>query len=141
MDLVDDNNSEAALDRTILDAFGEIPDVVNPSVRSAVNLQHIERVAGGDLEAIAAGVAGVRGRTLFAVERFGKQASHGSLPDPTRAGEEKGVGDAAAPDGVTQGAGHVFLADYVSEGLRSPLAGEDKIAHGILRTQNVKRKT
>ena len=103
-------------------------------MRSAVNLQHIERVAGGDLEAIAAGVAGVRGRTLFAVERFGKQASHGSLPNPTRAGEEKGVGDAAAPDGVTQGAGHVFLADYVSEGLRSPLAGEDKIAHGILRT-------
>src|SRR5450755_2334978 len=49
------------------------------------------------------------------------------------AAENVAVGDALLGDRILQGAGDVFLADYVGEFLRTIFAGQDLIAHRNLR--------
>src|SRR5262245_60619208 len=90
VDFIDDDDSEATLGRPVLDTFGKVTDVIDSRMRSAVNLQHVDGAAGGDLSAIAADVTGVRGWAVFAIECFGEYAGGGGLADAARAGEQKG---------------------------------------------------
>ena len=131
MDFVDDDDPKAALGRPVLDTFSEVTDMIDARMRGAVNLQHIDRAAGGDLEAITTGVAGIWSRATLAVEGFGEQAGGGGFPYTARAGEQKGVSHTAAAEGVTQGAGHMFLTHHFVKGLWPPLTSEDEVTHRL----------
>ncbi len=90
----------------------------------------------GDLGAIATGVTGIRGGSLLAIQGFGEQAGGGGFADPTRASEEKGVGDTTAGDGIAERAGHMFLAHDGVEGLWTPFASKNEIAHNETRNES-----
>ena len=107
----------------------ELADLVDAAVAGAVDLEHVDVVAGGD--------AACRCRTrrrasavgpVDAVERLGQDAGGGGLADAAGAGEEVGVGDAIGLDGVGQGLGDRLLADEVGELLRPIAAGQDGVA-------------
>jgi hypothetical protein len=66
---------------------------------------------------------------VFAIKGFGKEAGSGSLTDPAWAGEQEGMGNAAAANSIAQSAGHMFLAHNFVESLWSPFSGENKVAH------------
>jgi hypothetical protein len=53
----------AGLDRGEARPFDQLPDVVDAGVGGGVDLDHIEGVAGGDVEAQLAASAGLRGRS------------------------------------------------------------------------------
>ncbi len=62
------------------------------------------------------------------------KAGGGGFADAAHAGEHIGLGDAPGGHGIGEGAHHGFLADKVSEILRTVFAGEDAVAlsaHGV----------
>jgi hypothetical protein len=126
---VDDVDLEAALCRLVADVVDDFADVVDAGVGGAVDFEDVDGVAGGDLLAVGAGVAGCRRRAVGAIQGLGEDACRGRLADTTHAGEEEGVGDPSAADGVGQGAADVLLPDDLFERLRAPLAGEYEVAH------------
>ena len=89
----------------------------------------------GDLAARDALVAGL-GRAVavhaaaLAVERLGDQPRAGRLADAAGAGEEVGVGDAAALERAREHRGDVLLPDHVGERLRPVLQGKRAMGHG-----------
>ena len=130
VDFVDDVDLVARPAGPILDVAADVADVVDAAVAGAVDLEHVHVLAGGDAAADVAHAAGRRRRAVFAVERLGEDAGRRGLADAAGAGEEVGVGDAVALEGVGQGAGDGFLADEVGEGLRPIAPGEDGVAFG-----------
>ncbi len=74
---------------------------------------------------------------LVAVEGLGQDARGGGLADAARPGEQVGMGDAVAFQGVDQGLGHRFLADEVGELLRPIAAGQD----GVFRRRPLGRSS
>ena len=89
--LVEDVDLRAALDRLEHDALPELADVVDPALRGGVHLDHVERGAGRDRHADAAGVVGVRRRPSLAVHRLGEDARERGLARAARPGEEVGL--------------------------------------------------
>ena len=98
-----------------------------PLLLARVDLDHVDVVAAGDADAVVADAAGRGRRPFFAVEALGEDARGGGLADAAGAGEEIGVGDAVALEGVGEGAGGRLLADEVGEGLRPIAPGEDGV--------------
>ena len=109
---------------------------VDAVVAGAVDLEHVHVLAGGDALADVAFAAGRGRRSLLAVERLGEDAGGRGLADAACSGEEIGVGDAVALEGVGQGAGDRLLADEVGEGLRPIAPRQDGVA---LRGRSVRR--
>ena len=79
----------------------------------------IEGVAGGDLEAGAAAVAGGLIGLAFAVDRLRHQAGQGGLADAAHPGKQDGMGNPAAGQAVLQRLDDRALADNLGEGLRA----------------------
>ena len=59
-----------------------------------------------------------------AVGRFRQQPGGCRFAGSARAGEEIGMADSPGSDGVLQGVGNVFLADYLVKARRPPFAIE-----------------
>src|SRR6185312_7293143 len=77
----------------------------------------------------------------FVVEGAGEDAGGGRLADAAHAGEDPGLRDAAAVEGVGDGADHRLLADQVLERGRAVFAREDAVAalgRGGTRTGRVR---
>jgi len=130
VDLVDDVDLEAALDRGEADIVAQVAHLLDPVVRGAVDLQHVERAALGDLAAdLGLGVE-VDLRPVGRVERLGDDAGGRGLAGAARADQEVGLGDAPHRDRVGQRPGDVLLADHLGERLGPILAGEDLVGHG-----------
>ena len=126
MHLVDVEDPELALDRRVLDLREDaLVDVLDLVVRGAVDLDDVERRAGGDGLAGGALAAGMHRGAVLAVEGLGEDAGEGGLAGAARAGEEVGLRDAALLDRGAQRADDVVLPDDLLEGLRAPFAGDD----------------
>ena len=130
VDLVDVVDLELPAGGGEADGFAQVADLFDAVVRGAVDFQHVERAAFGDLDAdVLVGVE-VGFRAVGAVERLGENAGGGGLAGAARADEKIGVGEALLGDGVAQGAHDVVLSEDVVEGFGSVFAGEDLITHG-----------
>jgi hypothetical protein len=135
VDLVDDDHAVLAAGRREADLLAQRLHVGDTAVRGAVDLGHVQRHAGRDLAARGALVAGL-GRAaaaqaaLLAVERLGDQARAAGLADAAGAGEEVGVGNAAALERPGEHGGDVLLPDHVGERLRPVLQGKSAMGHG-----------
>src|SRR5690606_5352057 len=105
---------------------------VDRVVRGAVDLDEVGAAAGADLAARRAGAARLGRGALLAVEGAGERPGGGGLPDPARAGEQEGVVDATAGDGVAQRAGDVLLPHDLVEGRRAVLPCDGEVRHLLL---------
>src|SRR3989441_13329186 len=90
VDLVDDEDLEAALERQVRGRLHQVAHLVDLGVRGAVDLEDVEGRALADLLAVRAGVARLRRRAPLAVEGLGEQPRRGGLADAARPGEEEG---------------------------------------------------
>ena len=106
-----------------------LPDVFDLRVRRRVELEDVNLTALGDLDAGVALAAGVRRRSLSAVQRLGEDARRGGLADAARPREDERLGDALARDGVLQGLGDAPLPNHVIETLGTVLSGDDLVGH------------
>src|SRR5262249_32431447 len=130
MNFIDNIDLVARAAGAVLDVAADLAPFVNAAVAGAVDLEHVDVIAAGDALADFALAAGRRGRAVDAVERFRQDAGRGRFADAAGAGEEVGVGDAVAFQGVGQGAGDGVLADEVGEGLRPVAPRQDGVAFG-----------
>ena len=130
VDFVDDVNLEPHAAGPHGDVLPQLANFVDAAVAGAVDLQHVDVVAGGDAQADVALVARRGRRAVDAVERLGQDAGGRRLADAAGAGEQIGVADAVAGDGLLQRLGDVLLADQLVERLRPVAAGDDDVAAG-----------
>ena len=129
VDLVDDVDLVVVARGGVAHRFAQLAHGVDAAVAGAVDLQHVDRPALGDLQAGGAGVARRGSRPVDAVQRLGHEPRDGRLADPAQTREQVGVVDALAGDGVPEGRDDRLLADHVLERLRAVLACEDLVAH------------
>ncbi len=129
VDLVDDVDLEAALDRAMGDRLHQVAHLLDLRVRGTVDLEDVERDAVGDLLTGRAGVARLGRGAALAVERLGEDARGRGLAHATRPGEQEGVRDAAGGDRGLERARHVLLADHVCEALRPQPPREHLVGH------------
>jgi len=127
MDFIDDEDLVPVAGGGVLDVLAQLADLPDAAVGGRVDLQNVDGVALGDLQAGGAGVARVGSGALVAVERLGQDAGRGCLADAPRAREQVGVGDPTEADGVLQGAGDGLLAHHLLELLGAPFAGDDLV--------------
>ena len=105
VDFVDDVDLVARADRGVANRLDDLADVVDAGVRGGVHLDHVDVPALGDRPARLAHAARVDRRPALpvrpdAVERLGDQPRGRGLADPAHAGEQEGMGDPPARDGV-----------------------------------------
>ena len=137
MNFVDDENLVAVANRRDGQPGNHhFANVVDAGVTGGVDLEHVDVASLRDLDARVTRAAGLRRRTLHAVQRLRQDPRRRRLAASSRAGKHERMGDAAARNGVAQRARHRLLADDLIEALRTPLAGEDLIGHRTSR--NVK---
>src|SRR5690606_25139456 len=128
--LVEDEHLEAVARGGEGRALTQVARVVDAAVRGGVDLDDVERTGPAARELDARGALPARGvgGPLGAVEAARKDARRRRLPAPARAGEQVGVVDPAAAQGLLQGAGHVLLADHLVERV-GPVAAVQRSGH------------
>ena len=124
MRLVEDVDLRAALDRLQHDAVADVADVVDAALRGGVHLDHVERGAVRDRHAGVAGVVGLRGGAVRAVDSLGEDAGQRGLAGAARAGEQIGLAHLVLLDRVGEGAHDRLLPDDFSERLWAVLPVE-----------------
>ena len=129
VDLVEHHHLVAVAGRAVLQALGEIADLLDLGIGGGVDLDDVEVRAAGDLDAGGALVARIGRRAALAVERLGQHARRRGLADAADSGKKIGLSDAPFLERVTQSDNDRFLADEAGEILRAPLAREDLIRH------------
>src|SRR5216683_7459791 len=93
---VDDVDLEPITGRTITQIFDDRAGVVDFTVSRAINLNHIERIAGANLLACRAIPAGFRGGPLCTIQAARQNPRRGGLADPANPGKQKRMSNAAA---------------------------------------------
>ena len=127
--LVEDVDLVLVARGAVAGGVAELADLVDAAVGGGVDLDDVDGVAGADLGAGLADVAGLGGGAelaadgVAAVERHGQDAGDGGLADAAVAGEDVAVGDAVLGERVHQGHGDVVLSDDVGEALGTVFAG------------------
>jgi hypothetical protein len=132
VDLVDEEHLVAVAHRRNRQALDDhLAHVVDAGVGGGIDLEHVDVTTFGDLDARVAHAARRRRRPVDAVQRPGEDAGGGGLAAAARPGEDKGLGDALALQGVAQGAGDGLLAQDVVERLGPPLPRERLVGHEV----------
>ena len=126
---VDDVDLEMPFARRVTHVVAQLAHLLDAVVARAVDLEHVEAVARRDFLAAIANAARRHGRAVHAIERLRQDARRRSFPDPARADEEIGVGEAVLLDRVLERARHVRLPDEIVERLRPIFSRENLIAH------------
>ncbi len=129
MHFVDQVNLVAPDRRRVARVVENLPHVVDAGVRRRVELEQIDEAAGIDVDACRAHAAWRCRDAVDAVEALGEDARDRRLADTARAGEKVRVMQAAALDRIGQRLYDVLLAGKLAKTLRTPLAGENLIAH------------
>ena len=115
----------------VLGVVDQVTDIVHAGVGGGVDLQQVDEPAGVDVQARVALPAGIGGRALLAIERFGEDPRDRGLAHPAGAGKQEGMMDPAAVERVGQRPHHVLLPHQFGEALGPPLAGENEIGHRL----------
>ncbi len=123
VDLVEHDHLVAVARRAVLEALGQLANLLDLGVGGGINLDDVEIGAARDLDAGDALVAGIGSRPALAVERLGEHPRRGRLADAADAGKEVGLCDAPLLQRVAQRGHDRFLTDETGEILGAPLAG------------------
>ncbi len=83
MDFVDDVNPVGAAKRGIFHIFPKFADIIDSSIRCAVYLNNINRIATTDFLATFALSAGIGGRSMVTLESLVETAGHCCLTHAT----------------------------------------------------------
>ncbi len=129
MRFVEDHHFVAAGGGRVAHHFAQFANLIDAAVRGRVDFEHVERSSRGNFAAGVAGVVGLGGRALRAVERFGENARRGGLSHAAHARKNVRVRHAIRLDRVRERLGDVLLADEVAERLRPVFSRDDFIAH------------
>ena len=129
VDFVDDINFEMPFARGVTDVVPQFAHLFDAVVARAINLEHIQAVAGRDFLAAVANAARRYRRAIYAVERLRQNPGRRSLPDPARSHEKVGVREPFLLDRVLQRSRHVCLSNEVVERLGTIFSRENLIAH------------
>lgn len=98
-----------------LHPFDNLAGIFDAGVRGGIHFDNIYRTARGYYLTRFAYAAWPLGGRCGAVDGLGEQASHTGFADPTRAGEEVGMGNALFSNGVLQRLYHMFLPNQLPE--------------------------
>ena len=130
--LVEDVDLEAVARRTIARGLAQLANLVDAAIGGRVDLDHVHRVAGANLDAGIAHAARLgHGMVLRpAIQRHRQNARDGGLADAAMPAEDVAVGDALLLDGILQRAGDVLLPDHVGELLWTVFARQNLVTHG-----------
>ncbi len=104
--------------------LAQVTNTVDTTIGGGVNLDDIERVAGGDLTTLLAFVARLAILRVATVDRLSKQAGSTGFTCASRPGKEVGMYYAAASQGVFECANNRLLTYKIIKSLRAPLAVE-----------------
>ena len=136
MHLVDDVDLVARRHRLVADALDQLTDVVHPGAAGRVHFDHVHIAVFGDGHAMFTLAAGFLSGATAAVcadtvECAGDDSRRGGLSHAAYAGENKGVGETAAGDGIGENPDHDLLADEIGEGLGTVFPRQYTIGPGI----------
>ncbi len=103
VDFVDNVDLVARAERGQPRRLDHLADIIDARMAGGVHLDHVDMTALCDGNTGLANAAGVDRRPALpvrpdAVERLGDQAGGGGLADAAHAGQQEGMGEAAAPD-------------------------------------------
>jgi hypothetical protein len=106
-----------------------LTNLIDAAIGRAIDLKNVYRDSLGNLLTVRALVARSRSRTIFAVQRLGKNPCCRGLSYSAHAGKEIGMSDAIRPDSILQCAGNWLLAGNIRKILRPPFPRDDKVRH------------
>ena len=129
MHLVDEVDFVTPLGRRISDVLAQLAHVLDTVVACAIDFDHIEAVAAGDLAAIIAHAAWRNRRTFDAVERLCQNSRRRSFANAARADKKICVREAVLRHRIFQRTRDVALADQIVKRLRPILSGEYLVIH------------
>ena len=127
--LVDDVDLEFRRGRRVHTGLAQLTHLLDAVVAGAVDLQHVDRAALGDLVALRIVIGKIDLRPVGAVEALGKNPRQGRLAGSPWPAEQIGVRDSLTTDGVGQRLADVILADDIAEALRTVFPGYDLVRH------------
>src|SRR5713226_6285635 len=104
--------------------LAQVTNTVDTTIGGGVNLDDIERVAGGDLTALLAFVARLAILRVATVDRLSTQAGSTGFSGASRHGKEVGMYYARAPQGVFGWASNPLVAGRIIGVRGAPVAGE-----------------
>src|SRR5581483_1025984 len=102
--------------------FAQFANAIDTAIGSRIDLNHIERIASGNLTTLLALVARLPVLWVCAVDGLGKEASHRGLAGAARPGEEIGMSQVTTIECVFQSTNDSFLTHKLGEGLGAPFA-------------------
>ncbi|MNM60779.1 hypothetical protein D3C81_720700 [compost metagenome] len=126
---VDQVDLEAPTARGVLHVVEQLAGVFDFSAARGVDLDQVDETALIDLTAHRALAARRRSDTRFTVQAFGDNSRDGGLADPARTGEQVGVVQPLAVQGIDQSLEHMGLADHFAERARTPFTCKNLITH------------
>src|SRR5581483_8527621 len=122
-------------DRLQNDAIADVADVVDPTLRGCVHLDHVERRPARDGDAGVARAVGGGGRPVLAVDRLREDPRERRLAGAARAREEVRLPYLPLLDRVRERAHDRLLPHDLREGLRTVLPVEG--GHGPILAQGL----
>ena len=132
MNFIDDIDFVLRFVWRVINPLPEVADVIHASVAGGINFNDIQGSAFGDCLTHLAGIA--RFALAFvgeAVDRLGENTSGTGLAGTAWTTEKVGMRDVTAAQGILQCLGYLFLADQLSQGLRTPSTVKDLRSHFI----------
>ncbi|CRN03237.1 hypothetical protein [Pseudomonas sp. 34 E 7] len=126
---VDQVDLEAATARCVLHVVEQFTGVFDLGAARGVDLDQVDETPFVDLAAYRTGAARCRGDTGFTIQAFGDDARNGGLAHAAGTGEQVGVVQPLAVQGIDQSLEHMGLADHFAERARTPFTCKNLITH------------
>ena len=127
--LVNDVHLVPACGGRIRCSIAQLTHLLHTVVAGAVNLQHIQRAALGNLHAAFVVVLEIHRGSIGGVQALGEDPGNGGFPRTTRSAKKIRVRDTPGGNGVAEGLGDVLLSYHIRKTLRTIFAGYDLIRH------------
>ena len=126
---VDQVDLEAATARRVLHVVEQLAGVFDLGAAGGVDLDQVDETPFIDFPAHRTGAARRGGDAGFTVQAFGDDACNGGLAHPPSTGEQVGVVQPLAVQGIDQSLEHMGLADHFAERARTPFTCKNLITH------------
>ena len=139
MHLVNEIDFVTPFGRRIPNVLAQLAHVLDAIVACAVDFDHVETIAAGDLAAVIAHAAWRNRRAFDAVERLCQNSCRRSFANAARANKKIRVREPVLRHRIFQRARDVGLADQIVKRLRPILSGENLVIHGRQSNCHVER--
>jgi hypothetical protein len=129
--LVDEINFVTPFGRRIPNILAQLAYILDAVVAGAIDFDHVETVAAGNLATVIAQAAWRNRRAFDAVERLRQNSCRRSFANTARTDKKIRVRETVLCHRIFQRARDVSLADQIVKRLRSILSGENLVAHAV----------